>query len=95
VEYAIDGMVGCALYDDTVVCTLERGTVVCALDYAVFLLFFLGVNFLDTLCTVKLSAVVGNMIQRSLTLLPVKVIDGDDMEHWPSANVDVYPAVSN
>ena len=71
------------------------GTVVCALDDGLFLFFFFELDFVDMLRTVEVSAVVGDMILRSLTRLTVMVIDGDDMEHLPSANVDVYPAVSN
>jgi hypothetical protein len=97
VECAIDGTVVCAFDDGTVICALNDGMVVCALDDAFFLFFFLHleVDFVDMLGTVEVSAVAGDMIKRSLTRLPVMVIDGDDMEHLPCPNVDVYPAVSN
>ena len=56
-----DGTVVCALDDGTVVCALDDGTVMCALDDALFL-FFLEVDFVDMLGTVKVSAVAGDMI---------------------------------
>ena len=45
--------------------------------------------------SVDASAVAGYMSKRSLTRLPVMVIDRDVMEHLPRPNEDVYPAVSN
>jgi len=70
VEWAIDGMlvcalddgtVMCALDDGTVVCALDDGTVMCALDDALFL-FFLEVDCVDMLGTFEVSAVAGDMI---------------------------------
>jgi len=97
VECAIVSTVICALDDGTVVYTLYDGTVLCALDDAVFLFFIplVNVDFIDMLGTVEVSAVAGDMIERSLTQLPVMVIDADDMEHLPHPNVAEYPAVSN
>ena len=68
----------------------------CTID-GLFLFFFLflEVDFVGMLGTVEVSAVAGDMISRSLTRLPLMVIDGDDMEHWQCPNVDVYLAVSN
>jgi len=70
VECAIDDTVVCALNDGTVVCALDDGMVVCALDDGTVMcvlndalfLFFLEVDFVDMLGTVKVSAVVGDMI---------------------------------
>ena len=68
-ECAIDGTVICALDDGPVICALDDGTVVCALDGALFLFFFLllKVDFVEMIGTVEVSAVAGDMIQRSLT----------------------------
>jgi len=53
------------------------------------------VDFVYTVGTTKVSVVVGDMISRLLTQLPVMVINGDDMEHLLCPNVDVYLAASN
>jgi hypothetical protein len=95
VVYALDdGMVMCAVEDGTVMYVLDDGTVICVHDDALFLLF-LKVDFVDMFCTGEVSAVVGDMIQRLLTRLPVMAIDGDDIEPLLRPNMDVYPAVSN
>ena len=73
---------------------LVVGSVECVID-VLFLFFCLEVDFVDMLGTDEVSAVARDMIWRSLTRLHVIVIDGDDMEHLPRPNVDVYPAVSN
>jgi len=88
VHCAIDGMVVCA-HDD--------GTVICALHDALFLFCFplLELDFVDMLRMVEVSPDAGDMIGRSLTRLPVMVIDGDYMEHLPGQNMDMYPAVPN
>jgi hypothetical protein len=75
-----DRTVICALDDGTVTCELDDGTVICVLDDALFL-FPLEVHFIHMLGTVEVSAVAGDMIERSLNRLPVMVIEGDDMEH--------------
>jgi hypothetical protein len=62
VECGIDGTVVCTLDDGTVVCVFDDGSVMCALDDTHFLLFFLDVDFVDMLRTVKVSAVAGDMI---------------------------------
>jgi hypothetical protein len=87
--------VACA--SDCTVASLHDGTVVCALDdsLSVVLFLHLELDFVDMLGAVKVSAVAGDMISRSLTRLPVMVIDGDDMQHLLCPNMDVYPAVSN
>jgi len=71
--------------------------VICALDDTLshFLLLLPEVDFVDTLGTPEVSAAAGDLILRSLTSLPVMVIDGDDMEHLSHPNVDVDPAASN
>jgi len=86
-EVVVVGSVQCAI----------DGTVICALDDALslFLLLLLEVDFIDTLGTGEVSAAAGDMIQKSLTQLPVMGIDGDNMEHLPHRNVDGYLAVSN
>jgi hypothetical protein len=81
-------------FGDSVECAID-GMVVCTLDDALFLFCLLQLDFVDMLGTVEVSAVAGDIIARSLTRLPVIVIDGDDMEHLPCPNMDVYPAVSN
>jgi hypothetical protein len=55
--------------------------VVYALDDVLFLFLFLlhEVDFVDMLGTVEVCAVAVDMIYRSLTGLPVMVIDADDM----------------
>jgi len=90
----LDEAVWSGLVVGSVECAID-GTVVCALDDGHFLFLFLDVDFVDMLGTVEVSAVAGDMILRCLTRLRVIVIDGDDMEHLPRPNVDVYPAVSN
>jgi len=55
------GSVECAIHG-TVVCALDDGTVICALEDALFLFFFLEVDFVDMLGTVEVSAVAGDMI---------------------------------
>jgi hypothetical protein len=92
-----DGTVICVLNASTVICALDDGMLVCTLDDALYLFFFLlcEVDFVDKFGTVEVNAVAGDMILRSLTRLHVMVIAGDDMEHLPRPNVDVYPAVSN
>jgi len=71
-----DGTVICAIDDGTVICAMDDGTVICALDDALFLFFFLlyEVDFVKVLGTVEVSAVAGDMIERSLIQLPVMVI---------------------
>jgi len=83
VECAIDGMVVCALNGSTVGCALDDVTLIFELNHSLFLVFFLEVDFVDMLGTVQVSAVAGDMIYRSLTGLPIIVIDEDDMEHLP------------
>jgi len=83
-----------AAFGEVVWSGLVVGMVECTID-GLFLFFFLEGDFVDVLGTVAVSAVAGDMIQRSLTRLAVIVIDGDDMEHLPRPDVDVYPAVSN
>jgi hypothetical protein len=92
-----NGTVICALDEVMVACTLNNCMGVCVLDDALFLLIFLllEVDSVNRLGTVQVSAAAGDMKVRSLTRLPVMVIDGDDMEHFPCPNVDVYRAVSN
>jgi len=63
VEWAIDGMVVCAL-DNGTVCGVDEGTVVCALNDSLSLLFFLHleVDIIAMIDTVEVSAVAGDMI---------------------------------
>jgi len=56
---------GEAVWSELVVGSVEcaiDGTVICALDDAHFLFSFLGVDFVDMLGTVEVSAVAGDMI---------------------------------
>jgi len=72
----------------SVECVID-GTSICALDDAVSLFHF-QVDIMDT----EVSTVAADMIYRSLTRLPVIVINDDDLDHLPCSHVDVYPAVS-
>lgn len=54
---------------------------------SIFVFLIIEVGFIDIL--VEVHAVESNMIYRSLTRLPVIVLDGDHMEHLPCANVNV------
>jgi hypothetical protein len=57
-----DVTVVCALNDGTVVCALNDGTVIFALDDVLSLCLVLEADFVDTLGTAEVSAVVGDMI---------------------------------